>query len=131
MKYKVAIATDDGVRVAPRFGHAEYFAVFNVERGKMAGWELRANPGVGKPKIGRILAGDGVAPFLDCKAVICMDAAPGVSNKLRDIGLELILTHLPKVEDAMHAYLDGYLSPVARTRQTPRADTGEFHTDWA
>jgi predicted Fe-Mo cluster-binding NifX family protein len=40
---KIAVASDDGVALAPHFGRSRYFLVFDVIEGQISGPESRAN----------------------------------------------------------------------------------------
>lgn len=133
MGYRVAIASSDGDHVASCISQAGCFAVFEVRRGRITGWELRTDQAMGTPlKEGK--AGDKVGKpcelLVDCRAVICGDVSDERLRWLNDRDVQVLKTQLSTVEDAAKAYLRGMLHAYEPTSLQPPRDRRALSVDW-
>jgi predicted Fe-Mo cluster-binding NifX family protein len=99
---KVAVPTDDGIRVSQRFGRVSRFVIAEVALGQVVSTEDRNNP------VGTRLRGDRPARparpshrdrhravgdlLADCRAVIASNLADSMRRTLSRRGLEVVLT---------------------------------------
>ncbi len=124
MASKIAVASEDGVRIAMHFGRTPYFAIFTVEDGEIKDRELRSNtftPHVqngGHEKgshdhshgsKGHSCGSQIVDGLSDCQAVVCGGAGRRIVDMLTEAGIKMVLTHLSGVDDTISAYLRGEL----------------------
>jgi predicted Fe-Mo cluster-binding NifX family protein len=95
---KVAVPTDDGIRVSQRFGRVSRFVIAEVALGQVVSVEDRSNPAGTRLKGGRTgrsgrdhhrAVGDLLA---DCRAVIASDLGDSMRRTLVRRGLEVVLT---------------------------------------
>ncbi|HEB83884.1 MAG TPA: iron-molybdenum cofactor biosynthesis protein [Bacteroidetes bacterium] len=117
MKTRIAIATEDGTRLAQHFGRTPYFAVYTVENGGILHRELRENNfsphmmGMRGAGLGHGPGGHGriLAALRDCDLVVSRGMGRRVYNDLRAAGIEMVITDSETVDEVIRAYLDGVL----------------------
>jgi predicted Fe-Mo cluster-binding NifX family protein len=124
---KIAVATEDKVRVGAHFGACPYIAVFTVEHGEITKMEVREKPGhqrfaaeethpqtndEGKHGFGpdaesrhRLMYG----LVTDCDVVIAGLMGIGAHEFFRDAGLEVITTDVREIDEVLSLYLKGKL----------------------
>lgn len=129
MSTRIAIASEDGTRIAGHFGRTPYFAVVTVEDGAVVSQELRENTftahargghgpdhkpgygmGHGPASHAGILEGLG-----DCQAVICRGMGFRLREDLNTAGIESYVTDCMTVQEAVNAYLNGTLVDTGRS----------------
>jgi len=92
---KVAIPTDDGIRIAARFGRSSGFVVADVGLGAIAGVESRKNPPRTRPEPGRPHRDRNrlVSELLaDCRVVIATSMGDTMRRALSRRGMEVVIT---------------------------------------
>jgi len=129
---KIAVVTDDGRTISQHFGRAPYYAVLTVEEGRVSGQELRdklghahfaheeqAGPHQEDPR------GHGFGPashdrhirmaqaIADCQVLLSRGMGWGAQESLRQAGIQVVMTDLADIPEAVGAYLAGTL--VERT----------------
>jgi predicted Fe-Mo cluster-binding NifX family protein len=111
-KHKVALATQDGIKVGAHFGSAKEFRVFTIDAGEVVGEESRLNTAPCSHHEGGETGGcwDLIESLLfDVKVIISsgMGENAYVGILRRDI-LPLVTEEVP-IEEALQAYLRGEL----------------------
>jgi predicted Fe-Mo cluster-binding NifX family protein len=130
---KVAVVTDNGETISRHFGKAPQYAIYALEGNKITSHELREKSHHGKGEHGggrenRIGLGDiqvesGVAEsqnhghghnhgvmlanISDCAVVITRGMGYGAYGALKKANLEVIITNIANIEEAVQAYADG------------------------
>ncbi|MBM4397221.1 MAG: hypothetical protein FJ087_16245 [Deltaproteobacteria bacterium] len=102
---KVAIATDDGVKVSQRFGRVAAFLVAEIGAGTIAAQESRRNPAGARIPARREPHRDrhrAVSELLsDCRVVIASTIGDSMRRALNRRGLEVIITSEELVDRAL------------------------------
>lgn len=110
MELKVAVPTDDGVRVSQRFGRASSFVVAEVQIGEVLARQVRANPvgsrvreGISRRRSQRgrerqVVVADLLA---DCRAVIAYSIGQRMRNAMERQGVEVVITSETLVDRAL------------------------------
>lgn len=102
---KIAVPTRDG-RVDDHFGHCEYYTIFDIIDGKVAGQSKMASPeGCG--------CKSGIAPVLKQMGVAVMlagDMGQGAKNVLEAQRIQVIRGCSGDVSELITAYLEGKVS---------------------
>jgi predicted Fe-Mo cluster-binding NifX family protein len=120
---KIAVATENGKLISAHFGRSPYFAIYEIEDGKIINKEMRQNTFTGHFRGGEHREhgqhghgrGDAqghqtVAEGLrDCKVVISHGMGRRAWEDLRARGIEMIVTDEKEVETAVKMYLAGEL----------------------
>jgi predicted Fe-Mo cluster-binding NifX family protein len=125
---KIAITTEDGKVISAHFGRSPYFAIYEIEDGKIVNKEMRKNTFTGhfrrehqkRPEqhhgqphhrgTGDPHAHHSVAEGLkDCQVVISHGMGRKAWEDLRARGIEMIVTDETDVEKAVEMYLAGEL----------------------
>lgn len=120
---KIAVVTEDGINVSQHFGRAPYYLVVDVEGGKITGR-------VQRPKTGhQHFAGHGemagarhgfdaasqarhasmIDTIADCQVVIAGGMGWGAYESLKNRSLEVVVTDVPKIDEAVNLYIQGKL----------------------
>jgi len=121
---KIAVATEQGKIIADHFGRSPYFAIFEINNGKIVTQSMRQNTftrhfrgdqeghqhgqhhhGAGDPH-DHDSAAEGLS---DCNVVISHGMGRRAWEDLRARGIEMIVTDETEVEKAVHMYLAGSL----------------------
>ncbi|MDP8208164.1 MAG: NifB/NifX family molybdenum-iron cluster-binding protein [Candidatus Electryonea clarkiae] len=126
MTAKIAVTSDDGIRVCMHFGQTPLFVIFTVEDGSITNRELRSNSftphmrgehGQNESESqggGGHNCGPQVAQGLsDCKVLICGGIGMGAINLLERAGIGVVSTRFMDVDESVNAYLEGTMSDVA------------------
>lgn len=116
MQTKIAIATEDGVKISMHFGRAPYYQVVTVEDGKVVASERRekAHHQTGEHQHDHSshtqIHGDMISAAQGCVAVIAGGMGNGAFMSLQSAGLKAIITDERDVERAALAYAAGTLA---------------------
>lgn len=127
---KIAAVTDDGEMIHRHFGRAKFYTIYTVEDGQIVsqeqvekaahqhghhhGHQQHSNVEIHEP--GEAHAGpqepghnhdDMFAPIRNCDVLLSRGMGYGAHNGLNAIGVQPIITDIPRIEDAVQAYLDG------------------------
>jgi predicted Fe-Mo cluster-binding NifX family protein len=132
---KIAVVTVDGKTVSQHFGRSPYYAVVTVENGEVKSREMRQR-GVGHfapqgpqhaehhEENGR----HGYGPearmshaamaqeIIDCQVLIAGGMGSGAYENLKEAGLNVILTDMEMIDDAVKAHISGSLKNLADQR---------------
>jgi predicted Fe-Mo cluster-binding NifX family protein len=122
---KIAVATEDGKLIFPHFGRSPYFAIFEIEEGRIINQTMRQNTftghfrgkhehhhhgehhhGAGDPHAHQSVA-EGLK---DCQVVISQGMGRKAWEDLREKGIEMIVTDESRIENAVRKYLAGELA---------------------
>jgi len=120
---KIAVATEDGKVISAHFGRSLFFAIYEIDDGKIVNKEMRRNTFTGHFRGGEHHGDDQhghrkgdehahqtVADGLkDCKAVISHGMGRRAWEDLRSRGIEMIVTEETEVERGLNLYLAGEL----------------------
>lgn len=112
---RIVVATTEGGlddQVSPVFGRAQTFTIVEVEGEEIKGASVIQNPYVNAPGGAGIQAAQLVASE-GPEAVLAGNFGPNVAGVLSQAGIEMYLAGGISVEEAVHKYLKGELSPVA------------------
>ncbi len=128
MSFKIAIATDDGNRIAQHFGRTPLFVVFTIDQGRVIDRELRPNTFTGHYRGGMGMGEGGAMRSFDdsdhhkevqssvlqglgdCRAVISAGGGRRIWETLQNAGIAMIITDRFSVDDALETYLKGELT---------------------
>jgi len=121
---KIAVATEQGKIISDHFGRSPYFAIFEIDNGKIVTQSMRQNTftghfrgdqeghqhgqhhhGAGDPH-DHDSAAEGLS---DCNVVISHGMGRRAWEDLRARGIEMIVTDETEVEKAVQMYLAGSL----------------------
>lgn len=120
MEKKIAVASDDGIKITGHIGRCEMFLVFTINENKIQNIEKRLNTFTHRReghqrRLGNF--GDHVGRHFgiieglkDCNTIICSAAGPGLVTDLQNNGIEVIITDEINAEDAVNLYLEGILN---------------------
>lgn len=123
-KIKVAVVSDDGETVSQHFGRARYFAIFEIDDGKITGKEIRNKAGHHTfAESGHLdsLGRHGYEPHSqdkhatiaqsieDCSVLIAGGMGYGAYEFFKSMGINVIATDVADAEDAVKKYLRGEL----------------------
>ncbi len=124
-RMKIAVVSDDGRTVARHFGRAPYYVVVTVEGEKVVAWETRpralshrhgshhhgehGHHGHGTGRHAAVRHAAMLEQIKDCDVVIAGGMGMGAYEALRQKGLEVVLTEVRSVEEAVRAYVNGGL----------------------
>jgi predicted DNA-binding protein (UPF0251 family)/predicted Fe-Mo cluster-binding NifX family protein len=123
---KIAVVTEDEKTISQHFGRANWYKVFIIEDGKIAGTEKRAKVGhqqfAGQdnqhgPQSGAHGFGAGsqqrhagmAAAISDCQVIIAGGMGMGAYESLKIFNIEPLITDKLNIDDAINAYLAGNL----------------------
>lgn len=122
MNQKIAIPTDDGVKISRHFGSARYFHIVTWQDAAQA-WqvEMREKPGHhdhdhdhshfhGEGHHGGQGAGNKFALLHDCQVLIGAGMGQPAYDRLQQMGVEVILTGEKLIAPALEKYQQGVLA---------------------
>ena len=111
---KIAVVTDDGMKISAHFGRAQKCAVYEVVDGRIVARELRDKPGHShdhghdhQHEHGGGRFQQMFAVMSDCQVVLARGMGEPAYEKLMLAGVRPILTDIVDVETAVQAVLDG------------------------
>jgi len=119
---KIACVSDDGVRISPHFGRAEFYVIVTIEDGAIVAREVveKYSP----HRAGDLHHNDEnqldqhlhaerhhrmFGPILDCEVAIARGMGSSAYTHLREAGVRPILTDLQTIDEAVDAHLAGTL----------------------
>jgi predicted Fe-Mo cluster-binding NifX family protein len=123
---RIAVVTDDGEKVSRHFGRASYYMVFGVEDGAIVAREERLKQG-GQGFCGQHEGNceqgfrHGYGPgaevrhsmmalgTMDCQVLIAGGMGWGAYEKMKELGINPIVTDVVPIEDAIRQYIAGTL----------------------
>jgi predicted Fe-Mo cluster-binding NifX family protein len=124
---KIAFATDDGSTISQHFGRAIYYAVLEIEDGRILRRELRDKPNHnhfadhshhapteptqqhGMDPAAQARHGQMAQSITDCEALICRGMGRGAYESMKEHGIRPLITDIHSVEDAALLYARGEL----------------------
>lgn len=132
---KIAVVTMNGKTVSQHFGRSPYYAIITVENGKVSSQELRPR-GTGHfapqgPKHGGDLDESGrhgygatarmshaamAQEISDCQVLIAGGMGSGAYENFKEAGLDVILTDIESIDEAVTAYISGSIKNLANER---------------
>ncbi len=132
---KIAVVTLDGKTVSQHFGRSPYYSIITVENGQVKSQELRERRtghfAPGGPQHGGDMNetgrhGYGAAARMshatmaqeisDCQVLIAGGMGSGAYENFKEAGLEVVLTDMQMIDDAVKAYLAGDLKNLVNER---------------
>jgi predicted Fe-Mo cluster-binding NifX family protein len=126
---RIAVVTEDGEKVSQHFGRAPYYMVFGIENGVIVARDRRSKQG-GQGFCGEhennhepgFRHGYGAGTemrhsmmalgTMDCQVVIAGGMGWGAYEKMKDLGVNPIITDVVMVEDAVRQYIAGTLRNI-------------------
>ncbi|MCK5806390.1 MAG: iron-molybdenum cofactor biosynthesis protein [Lentisphaeria bacterium] len=123
---KIALATLNGKTVTGHFGRTKAFVVVNLADGAEAGREVR--------DVGSCTQGDHPDPghrrrhhdlvdtVRDCQVVIAGGMGLPVQDRLQGAGIEVVLTDIRSIDEAVQQYAAGTLAHDADRAHSPGGD---------
>jgi predicted Fe-Mo cluster-binding NifX family protein len=124
-KIKIAVVSDDGETVSQHFGRARYFAIFEIDDGKITGKEIRNKVGhhtfAEQGHLGTSGGLHGYEPHSqdkhetmaqsieDCSVLIAGGMGYGAYEFFKSMRINVITTDVADAEDAVKKYLRGEL----------------------
>jgi predicted Fe-Mo cluster-binding NifX family protein len=123
---KIAVATQDGKKIANHFGMAPYYRVFHVDANKIMDDTMREKPhkqshghgsGHEHGHHGHGLGKRAIQAIDDCQVLICGGMGQSGFQNAQGAGLDVYLTS-GSVEDAIQSYTKGDLKSDQRRIHT-------------
>lgn len=118
---KIAVPTDDGKSIAPHFGRAGYFAIFEVNQGQVTGKKLvENNPYHSSTSQHNHQEGTrhGHERFISllegCSILVARGMGPRAVADLEARGIKPVFTDVENAEEAVKAYVSGTLKECAQ-----------------
>jgi predicted Fe-Mo cluster-binding NifX family protein len=108
---KIAVPTNDGLRMCPDFGQAGGYLVVNLELGEITQEEIRWN----NLSDASLPSGGSIGSITDCQAVMADRITPEIVKSLSERHMEIISTHDPIITNAFVHYLEGDYRREANT----------------
>lgn len=119
---KIAVASDDGIALAPHFGRSRYFLVFDVLEGHISGPETRANgfTAFAHGECGSQSHGHHahshealVSALHDCQVIMAGGMGRRAALDLQDHGIQpLVVSFAGPAVEAVKAYLSGSIKSL-------------------
>ncbi len=123
---KLAIVTDDGVTISAHFGRAAYYLVITLENGKIVNRKKRqklshahfshepheaGTPGQphGFDAAAQNRHGQMIETIADCQVLVARGMGADAYENLKRRGIQIILTELRTVDEAVAAFTAGNL----------------------
>ena len=112
---KIAIASDDEIKIASHLGRAEGFIIVDIEKGKVANRVYRRNDFTVRMS-GQKESGQGagrhdsvMAALKGCQAIISHGMGRRLISDLEVAGIETYLTEETEIERVIKLYINGTL----------------------
>lgn len=123
---KIAAVSDDGVTISQHFGQATIYIVITIQDNQMVDREKRKKighshfshephpegmdpRGHGYDPIAQSRHSQMAATIADCQVLLARGMGAGAYESLQAVGIRPIMTGIPKIDDAVQAYLAGTL----------------------
>lgn len=125
---KIAAVSNDGVTISAHFGRAPFYTVVTVAEGRIVSREQRTKPAHHDFSASeRATASHGSAThgfdsasqdrhdrmasvIRDCEVLLCGGMGAGAYESLRSAGVQVIVTDVRSIDDAVQRYLAGDLA---------------------
>jgi len=124
---KIAVVSEDGVNISQHFGRAPFYVVVSVEGGKVSGKETRPKAGHREFAIQQEEEHDAsgrhgygaasnsrhatmASTIADCHVILAGGMGYGAYENFKGRGLEVVVTDVTDIEEAIKCYLEGNLS---------------------
>lgn len=117
---KIAIPTDDGETISKHLGQARYFQVITLENGQVQATEQRDKASHAhhdhqhEHEGGVHPGGQMIEAIRDCQVLIAGGMGQPMYNRATASGLEVYLTGVDRIEEAVEAYQKGTLTSDMR-----------------
>jgi len=106
---KVAVASDDGVKIAKHFGKSMGFKIFEIKENKILSDEYRQNIGKNTGECGSCNHSVIIKNLSDCSIVISYGMGFNIYNDLLDNNIRAIVTDVETVDDAINKFISSGL----------------------
>ncbi len=123
---KIAVISEDGVTISQHFGRAPLYVVATVENGKVVNKETRnkmghqhfasmshAEPGHGErhgyDADSQSKHAQMAQSIDDCQVLLAGGMGWGAYDSMKSRGIEVIITDVKKIDEALKLYIDGKL----------------------
>ncbi|MEJ5224584.1 MAG: NifB/NifX family molybdenum-iron cluster-binding protein [Anaerolineales bacterium] len=118
---KIAFATDNLTTISAHLGRARHYLVVTVENGQVVSRETREKPSHQQHEHAHDHHGHEdhkhdpgfhhrlVTPITDCQMVVARGMGKPALENVQAAGLQVVLTPLHTIEEALQAYLNGAL----------------------
>jgi len=123
---KIAVISEDGVTISQHFGRAQHYLVLTVEGGKIVGREMRDKAGhhtfalheeghsASREKHGygaesQAKHASMATTIADCQVLLVGGMGQGAYDSLKNSGIDVIVTDVDDIEEAVRRYLEGDL----------------------
>jgi predicted Fe-Mo cluster-binding NifX family protein len=117
---RLAFATDDGTNINRHFGRLRGFVVVTVTDGAPTGRETLARPANADNPVGGHNHSALLDPIADCKVLIAGGMGLPMARHVEASGLELVLTSVASIDEALDRYISGTLAHEANRAHPPR-----------
>jgi predicted Fe-Mo cluster-binding NifX family protein len=116
---KVAFATNDGTDINRHFGRLSGFVVITISEGRPSERTVVPRPGNADRPGGGHDHDALLDPISDCTTLIAGGMGRPMADHVEARGLQLILTSLPTIDEALGRYLAGSLEHESRRAHAP------------
>jgi predicted Fe-Mo cluster-binding NifX family protein len=123
---KIAAVSDDGFNISQHFGRAPFYVVLNVEEGKIVDREKRPKTGHhafavrehskmipgerhGYDARSQVRHASMAETIADCQVLLAGGMGWGAYDSLKSRSIELVVTDVKSIEEAVKLYLEGRL----------------------
>ncbi len=114
---KIAFASNDGSNIGAHFGRAEFYVVIETNKREILNRRLMSKISMecncynekGSHSNEEGESREVFETIKDCKILIANTMCPGAYQCLEELGLQIVLTELVKIDKALKAFLDGKL----------------------
>ncbi len=117
---KVAFATDDGTNINRHFGRLRGFVVVTLADGTETARQMLQRPPEADNPGGGHNHGALLSPIADCRVLIAGGMGLPMARHVAESGLELMLTSLTSIDEALDHYVAGTLVHEANRAHAPR-----------
>ena len=123
---KIAAVSDDGITISQHFGRAAYYVVVTIQNDQIVAREQREK--MGHAQFGGETHVEGSDPrghgyddaaqsrharmagaIADCQVLLARGMGAGAYDSMQTAGIRPVVTDIPKIDDAVKAYLAGAL----------------------
>ncbi len=106
MDVKIAVASNDGIRIAKHFGKSQGFKIFEIKENKVINHEYRKNIGNNTGECHSCDHKIIVKNLSDCNIVISYGMGYDIYNDLIDNNIKPIVTEEETVKDAIKKFIN-------------------------
>jgi predicted Fe-Mo cluster-binding NifX family protein len=98
---KIAISTNDGIRMAPAFEISDGFLILTIEFGEIVEEDIRWKQGSGKVNVGEILS-----QISDCSVIVVREISESSMQFLRNKSIDVFRTTEEIITNVIVHYLE-------------------------